>query len=297
MFLSPSDLYTDGKTRGSSYSFSLTDRGVRGRNKSQNYKNQNHNNDWNREKVLWFETTEGRQTDENLWSSPAWHGASSKEKNSTKRSTSVPGYQCLHDWGWGGWWGRGGVGVEGIGPFGLAVVSGSPLGLGVLDQPLESDVCRRRRGRRWIHSNGAATRQRSGNAATERPQSGNRAATTQWSGNEAATQQQSGKATLSYRVPDRRNSTNQCCLFPCRRWSSSRSLGPGWPTGSWGQTQSQSRSLTETLTRQEDWTYILSMSSFSSRAPGRSLLLPRTRTWEHTDRTSAGQTQKNSTRT
>lgn len=30
------------------------------------------------------------------------------------------------------------------------------------------------------------------------------------------------------------------------------------------------------------WTYILSMSSFSSRAPGRSLLLPRTKTWRHT---------------
>ncbi len=25
----------------------------------------------------------------------------------------------------------------------------------------------------------------------------------------------------------------RCCLSPCRRWSSSRSLCPGWPTGSW----------------------------------------------------------------
>lgn len=25
----------------------------------------------------------------------------------------------------------------------------------------------------------------------------------------------------------------RCCLSPCRRWSSSKSLCPGWPTGSW----------------------------------------------------------------
>lgn len=31
--------------------------------------------------------------------------------------------------------------------------------------------------------------------------------------------------------------TYQCCPFLCRRWSSSRSLGPGWQTGSWGKTR------------------------------------------------------------
>lgn len=31
--------------------------------------------------------------------------------------------------------------------------------------------------------------------------------------------------------------THQCCPFLCRRWSSSRSLGPGWQTGSWGKTR------------------------------------------------------------
>ncbi len=39
---------------------------------------------------------------------------------------------------------------------------------------------------------------------------------------------------------------------------------------------------TSGLSYKRVWTYILSMSSFSSRAPGRSLLLPRTKTWRHT---------------
>lgn len=58
-----------------------------------------------------------------------------------------------------GWLGgvglKGEVGEAGLGPFCLAVVSGTPLGLGVLDQPLESDVCRQRRGREWKDTNKA----------------------------------------------------------------------------------------------------------------------------------------------
>lgn len=40
--------------------------------------------------------------------------------------------------------------------------------------------------------------------------------------------------------------THQCCPSLCRRWSNSRSPGPGWPTDSWGN---QSR-VTEARTTQ-----------------------------------------------
>ena len=138
---------------------------------------------------------------------------------------------------------------------------------------------------------------------------------------------------------------HQCCPFLCRKWSSSRSLGPGWQKDSWGETRVEPA---EARTAQEAWgwgrqspflaqelqwggrgsgkgrlcchhvantessskpspspwpgksgeqggrtekssqTHIFSISSFSSSAPGRSRLLPRTKTYRGGQRLGPG---------
>ena len=81
-----------------------------------------------------------------------------------------------------------------------------------------------------------------------------------------------------------------CLLDLC--WTSLTPAG-GASESQWAQTRTthlcetkpvsdQKPALTATQGQRWLWTYILSMSSFSSRAPGRSLLLPRTKTWRHT---------------
>lgn len=127
-------------------------------------------------------------------------------------------------------------------------------------------------------------------------------------------------ASQNQQLPGR---THRCCPFLCRRWSSSRSLGPGWQTGSCGESRVESarglglgpkvRGLWEAGSAAPMWptlsaaaaswlalepgefrdreeegqrprpTHIFSISSFSSKAPGRSRLLPRTSTYSGGD--------------